>query len=315
MTGKRWRSAYDLFQAACDLPEQERTEFLRDLPADTRELIEGMLEDLRRDDAIESTVKASLPEIGSTVGRFSIEDLIGRGGRGWVYRAIDTHLNRPVAVKFLRPTGAGSESTVESFLNEAQAISALNYPNIVTVHEVIRSESSTAIVMELVEGTSFRHLTERPAPVESVARWGAQIAWGLAAAHARALVHRDIKPENLMLRPDGLVKILDFGLAWKIGSSETLEELPMGTIGYMSPEQLRGDPLTSATDMFSLGIVLWELATGSHPFLAESAPATTQASAASSPPSRSPTHHFPARLKKSFEPSSRRIPPTGLQHW
>jgi serine/threonine protein kinase len=140
----------------------------------------------------------------------------------------------------------------------------LNHPGIVTVYEVIRSKDTVAIVMELVEGDPLRNLTGSPQPLEKIASWGELIAEGLAASHARGIIHRDIKPENLILRSDGYIKILDFGLA--TDPSVEVGTLPMGTLRYMSPEQTRGAELTTATDVFSLGIVLYELATGVHPF-------------------------------------------------
>ena len=156
------------------------------------------------------------------------------------------------------------------FIREAQAASSLNHPNIVTVYEVIRSGPTVAIAMELVTGTSLRHLCGTAQPVEKLAHWGAQIAHALAAAHASGIVHRDIKPENLMLRPDGYIKVLDFGLAKQAGAGQTTSRLIAGTLEYMAPEQTRAEAATSGSDVFSLGIVLFELATGTHPFRANS---------------------------------------------
>src|SRR5207253_168785 len=151
----------------------------------------------------------------------------------------------------------------------------LNHPNLVTVHEVVRFESSVAIVTELVNGQSLRSFIATAKPIHQVAAWGAQIARALAAAHAESIVHSDVKPENVMLRGDGYIKILDFGLAQTAGLGLAVDDLPLGTVGYMSPEQTRGEPLTGASDVFSLGVMLVELATGKHPFLADTATATT----------------------------------------
>ena len=220
-----------------------------------------------------SSFSAGLPE-GAALGRFVVMSLVGRGGMGTVYSARDSDLNREVALKVIpeKPGVSGREN----FIREAQAASALNHPNIVTVHEVIRSGPTIAIAMELVTGTSFRHLCGTSQPVNKVAAWGAQIARALEAAHARGIVHRDIRPENLMLRPDGLVKVLDFGLARQAGAGRAEGESAAGTLGYMSPEEVLQQPITAATDIFSLGVVLYELAAGTNPFRADTAGATTR---------------------------------------
>ena len=189
---------------------------------------------------------------------------------GEVYVAHDTALDRPAALKFLLPHALGDPSAVKRLEREARAASGLNHPNIVTIHEVIESDSGLAIAMELVDGKSLAELRGK----KPVAQWipiARQAAAALAAAHEHGIVHRDIKPENLMLRPDGFVKVLDFGLArafngkaeaWRTSMTAT----PSGTLRYMSPEQLRGETISGASDVFSLGIVIYELAAGVHPF-------------------------------------------------
>ncbi|MCC6538542.1 MAG: protein kinase, partial [Bryobacterales bacterium] len=211
--------------------------------------------------------------VGARVGRYVIHETIGRGGGGEVYSAQDTDLDRMVAVKFLHPGRMEKRWTVERFLREAKAASALNHPGIITVYEVVQSEAGLAIVMELVDGRAMRTLCSAPNPVAQVLHWGAQIADALAAAHGRGIIHRDVKPENLMLRADGFVKVLDFGLAETVSGLEhsATALLPAGTLRYMSPEQAAGARLTTATDVFSLGIVLYELLTGRHPFPADTA--------------------------------------------
>ncbi len=201
---------------------------------------------------------------------------------GKVYSAHDPDLNREVALKVITPNTGASSS--ESFIREARAASALNHPNIVTVYEVIHSGPTVAIAMELVTGTSLRKYCGTAQPVGKVAIWGRQIANALAEAHARGIVHRDIKPENLMLRPDGYIKVLDFGLARQSGAGRADDELALGTLGYMSPEEIEQRPLTAATDIFSLGIVLYELASGTNPFRGESAGATTRMILGLTPP-------------------------------
>jgi Tol biopolymer transport system component len=204
---------------------------------------------------------------------------------GEVYRARDPELSRDIALKFLSASAVGSAGNLDRFIREARAASALNHPGIVTVHDVTSSGDGLAIVMELVNGRALRELCGKPHPVEDVARWGAQAARALAAAHEIGIVHRDIKPENLMLRPDGFIKILDFGLARRLTSESAASTvgLPLGTLRYMSPEQIRAQSLTPATDIFSLGLVLYELATGVHPFDADSALVTSHRIASDAP--------------------------------
>ena len=205
---------------------------------------------------------------GQSYGKFEITGSLGRGGMGQVFSARDTELGRNVALKFLTPSATMHSESTRKLLREAQTASALNHPNIVTIYEVIRSGSSTAIVMELVEGQSVRKYCEKRLPIEKVIPIGQQIARALAAAHTQEIVHRDIKPENIIVRPDGGVKVLDFGLARQVlkPSENSNASLPAGTLRYMSPEQARGEAATSADDVFSLGLVLHELLTGHHAF-------------------------------------------------
>lgn len=287
MTSEQWRLVYEIFQAASDLPQEQQLGYIESRTSDpeVRDHVLALFDDLvttGEPDPL-SIEKDPQTQPGSHIGRYVIQNQLGRGGMGIVCAAFDSELQRRVALKFLPSSSIGSTSSFEEFLGhalrEAQAISSLNHPNIVTVHEVLRVEGGkkAAIVMELVDGEPLRTRAKTPQPIQAIAAWGLQIARGLAAAHERGIIHRDIKPENLILRSDGLIKILDFGLARQTGAEDSLEDLPMGTLGYMSPEQLRGDSLTPATDLFSLGVVLWELATGAHPFRADTALATTAA--------------------------------------
>ena len=194
--------------------------------------------------------------------------MLGRGGMGEVWSARDLELDRPVALKFLRAHTA-LEMDAARIVREAQAASALNHPNIVTIHGVVRSEGIAAIVMELVEGSSLATLRNAPVALEKVLAIGSQIAQALAAAHAHGIVHGDIKPENIVQRHDGYIKVLDFGLAHRViagGMSAARAPGLGGTMRYMSPEQARGESLTPASDIFSFGLVLFELAAGRHPF-------------------------------------------------
>ncbi|HVB37812.1 MAG TPA: protein kinase [Vicinamibacterales bacterium] len=238
--------------------------------------------------------------VGSTLGHYRIDGLLGRGGMGEVYRARDTRLDRPVAVKVMAPHGAGQASIVERFLREARAASALNHPNIVTIHEIGQTDDGAYyMVQELVEGRTLRDLLADGLAVDMAGSLTRQLARALAAAHAAGIVHRDIKPENVMVRPDGYLKVLDFGVARIIQSEAASAELTrapegteagvlLGTTAYMSPEQVRGRPTGPASDIFALGVVLYEMLAGRRPFGGESSLLVLQAILGEhpSPPSR-----------------------------
>jgi serine/threonine-protein kinase len=217
-------------------------------------------------------------------GRYEILGPIGEGGMGEVYVARDPDLGRRVAIKKLPLRFSGDRETLGRFTHEARSASALNHPNIVTIHEVGADDGTPFIVMEYIEGADLRSLvSEGPLPMRKVVDIGAQIAEGLAAAHERGIVHRDLKPENLMITRDGFVKILDFGLAKSMNpqpdGENTIElESPgtnpgtiLGTVGYMSPEQAAGRRLDFRSDQFALGSILYELLTGDAAFEEETA--------------------------------------------
>jgi serine/threonine protein kinase len=224
----------------------------------------------------QTNVAAQLP---SRFGPYDVVALLGAGGMGEVYRARDPRLNREVAIKVLARASA-DPARQRRLLDEAQAASALNHPNIITVYDVGTHDGTPFIVSELVEGTSLRAILARaPLTVREVLDLGVQMADGLAAAHQAKIVHRDFKPENVMVTRDGRVKILDFGLALVgmrdgVSSSEvdvtlTATGVIAGTVPYMSPEQARGAPVDYRTDQFSLGLTLYEMATGRRAFSAE----------------------------------------------
>jgi serine/threonine protein kinase len=221
--------------------------------------------------------------IGETISHYRILRHLGRGGMGVVYEAQDVTLGRKVAIKFLAETSDKSSDAVKRLQREARVLSALNHPNICTVYELGEHQNRPYLVEELLVGVTFREVIEkRKLAPEFVLELATQIADGLKAAHARGLVHRDIKPANLFLIEDNRAKILDFGLAMQAksavstsGETSTLEADPdqitlpgriVGTLDYMSPEQIRAEGTTASGDIFCLGIVLYELLRGSHPF-------------------------------------------------
>jgi predicted ATPase len=239
-----------------------------------------------------------LPAAPPEVPGFASLEPIGRGGMGVVYKALQTSLERPVALKFLPEECAQDPAWLRRFRREARTASALNHPHICTIYDTGECAGKPFLSMELVEGKTLETLLGQRLPVPELAQLFRQAARALAAAHAAGVVHRDIKPANIMVRHDGIVKVLDFGLARHLPATE-LERTPwsgtdtdtrtrVGTPYYMSPEQARAEPVDAATDIFSLGLVLYELATGHHPFRAPSEIAVLQAIVGQTPvaPSR-----------------------------
>ncbi len=225
-------------------------------------------------------------EPGQTLSHYRLVEKIGEGGMGVVYLAEDTRLKRKVALKVLPRAVASDPLRLERFQREAEAVAALNHPHIVTIHSVEESEGIRFLTMELVEGESLeRALSPDGLPLPRVFDIGEALADALAAAHEKGVVHRDLKPANVMLTRDGGVKVLDFGLA-KLAAEATGtvsenkdpakaptrrgtltgEGVVVGTVPYMSPEQVQGQPVDHRTDIFSLGVVLYELASGRRPF-------------------------------------------------
>src|SRR5215470_12047405 len=278
MSPEQWNKIVQLFHAAREKTSTERAALLDSVSAADPELRLAVEQMLRDDEAPYSLLDRSPIEVmaagaanprtpasaGARFGRYEIVAPIGRGGMGEVWAAHDTELDRAVAIKFLFPR-PGFGRLAERLTQEARAASALNHPNIVTVYEVIRDGDTPLIVMEMVKGEPLGSARGTPQPLEQVVQLVLQTAKALAAAHAHGIIHCDIKPENILVRSDGYVKVLDFGVARQIGRDTAAARIS-GTPRYMSPEQARAELISPATDVYSLGLVLYELVTGQHAF-------------------------------------------------
>ncbi len=216
--------------------------------------------------------------IPSTIGHYQVVSSLGAGGMGEVYLARDTRLDRLVAIKLLRADRTTDQTRLRRFEQESRAISALNHPNIVTIFEIGEANGARFIVLEYVNGRTLRALIGAPQGLQAIAPIGRQVARALAVAHGAGIVHRDVKPENIMVRDDGYVKVLDFGLA-RLNASEISTDSTantvmhthagtlIGTVAYMSPEQVQAEPVSGASDVFSLGVIFYEMVTGRKPFV------------------------------------------------
>jgi serine/threonine protein kinase len=226
---------------------------------------------------------------GTKLGPYEIQSPLGAGGMGEVYRARDTRLGRDVAIKVLPEALAHDADRLRRFEQEARAIAALNHPNILGIHDIGTHEGAPFLVSEFLEGQTLREkLVTGPLPVRRAIEYALGIVEGLAAAHEKGVVHRDLKPENVFVTRDGRMKVLDFGLAKLVRPEEnhepavtltdpTLPGMVMGTVGYMSPEQVRGEPCDARSDIFSFGAVLYEMLTGKRTFKRETSAETMTA--------------------------------------
>lgn len=288
MQADLWKKVEALYQATLAQPLERRTDFLAEACPDDPELqreVQSLL-DQQADSFLESSPFPTIEALsaGVKLGNFEIVELLGRGGMGEVYRARDLRLKREVAIKTLPRLFASGRDRLQRFEREARAAAAINHPNICTLYEVGEHDSHPFLVMEFLEGATLRkRIGHKPVAPELLLDWAIQIAEGLDAAHARGIIHRDVKPANLFITAAGHAKILDFGLA-KLASLQadgalvgsdltTVSGIGLttlgtvaGTPGYMSPEQVRGEELDARTDLFSLGVVLYEMATGRMPF-------------------------------------------------
>lgn len=295
MDQERWRQIDTVLQAALERPPAERTRFLDETCSgdeSLRQEIEFLLSGetaLSMMDAPAFEVAAGLlsthiPELetGQLIGHYRILSFMGAGGMGEVYLAEDPNLDRRVAIKVLPSGYTPDGKQLYRFQQEARAASALNHPNIITIYEIGQFNGQHFIVSEFIEGETLRqYLSHERIPVSRILDISIQVASALAVAHEAGIIHRDIKPENIMLRSDGYVKVLDFGLAKSIEQQEhgentravegpvTTPGLLMGTVKYMSPEQARGLNVDSRSDVFSLAVVIYEMVAGRTPFEGE----------------------------------------------
>jgi serine/threonine protein kinase len=297
MTPHRWQTIKQFFNAAVELPPAERAGFLESAcggDESVRHEVESLLAAHVRGDSFLAVpafeIGAGLladshngPAADDHLGPYKIVKQLGSGGMGEVYLALDTRLGRNVALKLLPFELARDQQRMSRFEQEARTASALNHPNVCVIYEIGMTEDGRQfIAMEYVDGLTLRaRMERRRMTVTEALDVGAQVAWALEAAHAAGVVHRDIKPENIMLRHDGYVKVLDFGIAKlneknpsplgpneasTTGKVHTEAGTRMGTVRYMSPEQLRERPVDERTDIWGLGVVLHEMVTGSIPF-------------------------------------------------
>jgi serine/threonine protein kinase/Tol biopolymer transport system component len=297
MTPERYQLVGKLYRAAQEIAPGERADFLAKACGDDRALkdeIESLLVyDSRSEAFIDRPALQVTAEIlaaeqlnslpGRQINHYQILSLLGRGGMGEVYRARDTRLGRDVAFKVLPVAYASDADRLRRFEQEARAAGRLNHPNVVTVYDIGVYGGAPYIVAELLEGEELRaHLNQGKIPQRRALDYARQIASGLAAAHAKGIVHRDLKPENVFVTSEGRVKILDFGLAKLTsafsGTSLETNQQPvttpgvvMGTVGYMSPEQVRGQETDARSDIFALGVILYEMLSGKRAFAGESA--------------------------------------------
>ena len=307
MQSEWWQRLERLFAEARELPADERRDFVAHHSEDDATLRDETFKLLSADDVSGPFMTADAIDVlarriaargtslapGEQLGAYCIVALLGSGSAGEVWRAHDGRLGRDVAIKILRPYFAGDADRLRRFAEEARAAGALNHSNILTVFDVGDHQGLPFIVSECLEGRSLRHRLEAgQLPLDEVLSVAVGVARGLTAAHAHGMIHRDLKPENTFLRSDGGVKILDFGLAKLQASTDgsdgpphqTMTGLIVGTAGYMAPEQVRGEPIDGRADLFALGVMLYEMLGGRHPFRRDSAFETLHAVLTFDPP-------------------------------
>ncbi len=324
MNAERWRQVETLFHSALEQPPARRQAFLAEACGGDWELseeVESLLAALAADGELNETAAPALAEEllresgepvveGSSIAHYNVIERIGSGGMGEVFRALDMRLHRTVALKLLRDDGSGEKERAKRFLAEARAASALNHANIATIYELGEVGGRQYIAMEYVEGETLAQRLQRgPLSDDEIRRYGREVAEALAEAHSKGIIHRDIKPGNLMITAKGSIKVLDFGVAKVFGlgggwetltGPHTIPGMVVGTLQYMSPEQLRGEKVDARADLFSLGAVLYQMATGRSPFDSES-PTGTMTRILHDRPER------PSRVRKSMPADLERV--------
>ncbi len=338
MTPERWQQIDHLFHSVLARPLSDRTEFLKQACRDDeflRSEVESLIESHEQSDSfIDKPAEDLAAELlnvsqtrlrpGQVLGHYVISSLLGVGGMGEVYLARDEKLGRPIAIKLLPTEFTNHQDRVRRFELEARAASALNHPNIVTIYEIGQSDSSHFIATEFIDGQTLRQhmasLDSSGIDIGQLLDIAIQVGSALAAAHSAGIVHRDIKPENIMLRGDGFVKVLDFGLA-KLALEQTAEVpdesvslsmvstnagVVMGTVRYMSPEQAKGFEVDSRTDVWSLGVVIYEMVTGRAPFQGETPNETITKILGKKPPLLSRFSEVPEELERIVAKTLRR---------
>lgn len=294
MNPERLKQIEEIYHAASETPGNERDAFLNDRCGDDNDLrreVESLLSIESSSDVFIDASPAFLAAemfsgegraeslVGKQVGNYKLEKLIGKGGMGEVYLAEDARLRRKIALKILPPQFENDPERKKRFEKEARAISSLNHPNIITIHEIGTFDDFSYMATEYIDGQTLRNrIAERTIPWREAVKIAIQIAGAMESAHSVGIIHRDIKPANIMIRRDGIVKVLDFGLAKLTAPDsndlETREHTAphrvMGTINYMSPEQAMGEEIDERTDIFSFGVVLYEMIAGVSPFASAS---------------------------------------------
>lgn len=331
MQNERWRRVEELYHAALELPVEKRLAFIQrecDPDEELRQELESLLaseepaSDLFQAGAVRIRLRDVEPKageypainlVGQDISHYHVLAKLGAGGMGEVYRARDARLGREVALKVLPESLAGDPDRLRRFEQEARTVGKLNHPNILSLYDIGEHSEIHFIVTELLEGATLRQrLGQGSFPPRRAIEYALQIAHGLAAAHEKGIVHRDLKPENLFITKDARVKILDFGLAKQsvtkaqaasdtstlTGSIRTCAGIVLGTVGYMSPEQVRGEPADHRTDIFAFGAVLYEMLAGKRAFARSSSVETMTAILREEPPEIPATEQVPPGIQR-----------------
>ena len=312
MTPERWKQIEELYHSAVDSGEEARTALFEQASPDVRNTVMEMLAQQSAENILDSPAWEGAAELmdlampplstGTQLGPYRIEGILGQGGMGAVYRAFDSRLGRKVAIKILPPAVAADPERLRRFEQEAWAAGTLDHPNVLTIYDVGTHDGMSYLVSELLDGETLRdRLRGGALPRHKALEYARLIAAGLTAAHERGITHRDLKPENLFITRDGRLKILDFGLAKFAGTTSNVETLSesikvdaqssgsqsgiiLGTVGYMSPEQVQAEAVDSRSDLFNLGAILYEMLTGRRAFQGSTPIETLQAILKEGPP-------------------------------